>query len=110
MTEKITTTKALQILDEMIMNQREKCLKIARRLNPKLTPDDIMMAFDWPELRDNPEYIWHDGIAAGLESAHAALAASFPDPDPEYYVRRFKTDTPPTEAPHTEIPENPDES
>jgi hypothetical protein len=90
----ITTRSVLELLDDMIVHQRDKCLKIARRLNPHLTPDDIMNSFDWPELRENPQYVWEDGLAAGLEAAHAAIAAQFRNPDPEYQVRRFSTDSP----------------
>ena len=89
---KITTTAVLELLDEMIVQQRAKCLKIARRLNPHLTPDDLMNCFDWPELSQNPQYVWEDGTAAGLEAAHAAVSRQFRNPDPNYKVRRFETD------------------
>lgn len=90
--DQITTGKTLRLLDELIMNEREKCLKIARRLYPGLTPDDIMNSFDYPELHFNPEYLWHDGIAAGLETAHAAICAEFQQLDADYSVKRYKTD------------------
>ena len=86
------TRAVLELLDSLIMHQREKCLAIARRLNPHLTPDDIMISWDWPELNSHPQYMWEDGIAAGLETAHAAIAAAFREPDADYRVRRFRTD------------------
>ncbi|MEO8376658.1 MAG: hypothetical protein ABI579_03230 [Candidatus Sumerlaeota bacterium] len=62
-------------LDGMIVHQREKCLKLARRIVPHLTPEDLMNPFDWPEVANNPQLIWEDGVLAGLQSAHMAINA-----------------------------------
>ncbi|MCC7392133.1 hypothetical protein IT571_07215, partial [Candidatus Sumerlaeota bacterium] len=53
----------------------EKCLKLARRIVPHLTPEDLMNPFDWPEVATNPQFVWEDGLLAGLQSAHTALCA-----------------------------------
>ncbi|MCC5874881.1 MAG: hypothetical protein JJU11_01555 [Candidatus Sumerlaeia bacterium] len=82
----------LDLLDEMIVQQRSKCLKIARRLNDRLTPDDLMNPFDWPEIAENPQFAWEDGLLAGLQAAHAAICASFESPGPGYEVKRLKTE------------------
>ncbi len=84
-------TKILESLDEMIVQQRAKCLKIARRINPRLTPDDLMNPFDWPEVNENPQFVWEDGLLAGLQSAHAAICADF-KPALDYEVRRLETE------------------
>jgi hypothetical protein len=81
----------LQLFDDMIVQQRSKCLKIARRLNPHLTPDDLMNSFDWPEVNENPQFVWEDGLLAGLQSAHAAVCAEFNERSPRYEVRRLAT-------------------
>jgi hypothetical protein len=80
----------LELLDEMIVQQRAKCLKIAHRLNPRLTPDDLMNPFDWPEIAQNVQFSWEDGLLAGLQAAHAAVAARYGNPM-QYEVRRLKT-------------------
>lgn len=82
----------LNLLDEMIVQQRAKCLKIARRLNDRLTPDDLMNPFDWPEIAENPQFAWEDGLLAGLQAAHAAICASFEPPGADYEVKRLKTE------------------
>ncbi len=87
----ITTQAAIELLDQMIVEQRAKCLKIARRINPRLTPDDLMNSFDWPEVNENPQFVWEDGLLAGLQSAHAALCASFRFDGTSYEVKRLKT-------------------
>lgn len=67
--------RTLILLDGMIEQQREKLLKIGRRLNPKLTADDLMNPFDWPEVAQNPQFNFEDGILAGLISARTAIGA-----------------------------------
>lgn len=86
-----TERAVLELLDEMIMQQRDKCLRLARKLHPRLTPDDLMNPFDWPELTANPQFLWEDGLLAGLESAHAAICARFPLGETDYKVRRLRT-------------------
>lgn len=73
------STQALVLLDQMIVQQRAKCLKIAHRINPRLTPEDLMNPFDWPEVGNHPEFLWEDGLLAGLQAAHAALSAQMRD-------------------------------
>ena len=82
----------LRMLDEMIVQQREKCLKIAHRINPRLTPDDLMNPFDWPEVSENPQFIWEDGLLAGLQATHAAICARYKAQDEHYEVKRLKTE------------------
>ncbi|MCC6547568.1 hypothetical protein IT570_10410 [Candidatus Sumerlaeota bacterium] len=65
----------LKELEEMIVHQRAKCLKLARRIVPHLTQEDMMNPFDWPEVANNPQLIWEDGLLAGLQSAHTAMSA-----------------------------------
>lgn len=72
-------TAVLALLDDMITQQKAKCQQIANRLNPRLTPDDLMNPFDWPEVGENPQFAWEDGLLAGLQSAHAAIHAAFPE-------------------------------
>ncbi len=95
----ITLEETLQLLDGMIVHQREKCLRIARRIVPHLTPDDLMNPFDWPEVAENPQFAWEDGQLAGLQSAHAAICARFPPAGlKNYEVRRLKTGAEASEA------------
>ncbi len=84
--------EVLRLLDDMIVHQREKCLRIARRIVPHLTADDLMNPFDWPEVAENPQFAWEDGLLAGLQSAHAAICAQHrPGALEGYEVRRLKT-------------------
>jgi hypothetical protein len=49
-----------------------------------------MNPFDWPEVGENPQFAWEDGLLAGLQSAHAAVCAQYL-PSDRYEVRRLKT-------------------
>ncbi len=55
--------------------QREKVLALARRLNPKLTLEDVQNPHDFPEL-DDPDWHYEDGVLAGIQTVRAALRAA----------------------------------
>lgn len=64
-----------QLLDEMVVMQRKRVLEHARRLNGRLTEDDVQQPQDFPELAGSPEWNYEDGLLAGFQSAQAAVRA-----------------------------------
>lgn len=64
---------ALDPLDEAIAHQRAKVQAVANRINPRLTPDDVLSPADFPELADDPLFNYEEGILAGLISAKVLL-------------------------------------
>ena len=66
-----------KLLGEMIQQQRARVLAHARRLNPKLTDDDVQQPHDFPELAGSPEWNYEDGLLAGYQAVQAALRATF---------------------------------
>ena len=48
----------------------------ARRLNGKLTDDDVQQPHDFPELAGSPEWNYEDGILAGYQAVQAAVRAT----------------------------------
>ena len=62
--------------EEMILQQREKVLKIANRLNPSITREDLFNPHDFPELERSSLFNFEDGILAGLISAQMGLRAN----------------------------------
>jgi hypothetical protein len=64
-----------KLLVEMIAQQRKRVLEHARRLNGKLTEDDVQQPQDFPELSSSPEWQYEDGILAGYQAAQAAIRA-----------------------------------
>lgn len=62
----------------MVVQQREKLLKVARELVPNATPEDIRNPQDFSELLNDPLFNYEDGLLAGLLSAQAALRISSP--------------------------------
>lgn len=72
------TSESAQILEGMVVQQREKLLKVARELVPNATPEDIRNPQDFSELLNDPLFNYEDGLLAGLLSAQAALRISSP--------------------------------
>ncbi len=63
-------------LDEMIAAQRQRVIDLARRLEPKLGPDDLLQPHDHPALAASPDFNFEDGVLAGYLAVRAALRAS----------------------------------
>lgn len=66
----------LDLLDQMIEQQRAKVLLAARRVLPHLTADDLMNPQDFRELDCIPEFHYEDGILSGYIAAQMAIRAS----------------------------------
>ena len=73
-----------RLLDEMIAQQRTRVLAHARRLNDRLTDDDVQQPHDFAELAGSPEWNYEDGVLAGYQAVQAAMRAAFrrSEPDP----------------------------
>ncbi len=63
------------VFEELVAQQRKRVLAHARRLNPRLTEDDVQQPQDFPELSGNPEWQYEDGILAGYLAAQMAVRA-----------------------------------
>jgi len=74
---RLLETALERLLDEMVAQQRARVLTHARRLNPKLTDDDVQQPHDFPELAGSPEWNYEDGILAGYLAVQAAMRATF---------------------------------
>lgn len=64
-----------KLFEELISQQNEKVLKIARQRLPHLTADDILNPHDFPELLADPIFNYEEGLAAGLMTAQMAVRA-----------------------------------
>ena len=62
-----------QLLQELINQQQAKLLHTARRILPRLTPDDLLQPNDFPELEMHPHFRYEEGILDGLRVAQTAL-------------------------------------
>ena len=63
------------IVNAMEELQRGKVIDLARRLNPKLTMEDIRNPHDFPEL-DDADWHYEDGVLTGIQSVLAAMRAA----------------------------------
>lgn len=67
--------KILNLLDEMIEQQKLQLLKIARKIVPHVTDDDLLQPNDFSELENHPLFRYEEGLLHGLQAAKAALLA-----------------------------------
>ena len=67
------TDRAVEDIERMIEQQRQKLLDLARRLKPGLTADDINQPHDFPELAESWHWNYEDGFLAGLIAAQLAV-------------------------------------
>jgi 8-oxo-dGTP pyrophosphatase MutT (NUDIX family) len=65
---------ALERLGQLEELQARKVVDLARRLNPRLTAEDIRNPHDFPELAD-PDWHFEDGQLTALQSVATALRA-----------------------------------
>ncbi len=70
------TPELERLLDEMIDAQRLRLLEIARRIEPGLSPEDLLQPHDHPKISAHPDFNFEDGILAGYLAIRAALRAS----------------------------------
>ena len=73
---RLLETEIERVLEEMVAQQRARVLVYARRLNAKLTDDDVQQPHDFPELAGSPEWNYEDGILAGYQAVQAAVRAT----------------------------------
>ena len=64
-----------KVVDEMVETQRKDLLALGRQVISTLTPEDILQPNDYPELEENPQFRYEEGILAGLQSLQIALKA-----------------------------------
>lgn len=64
-----------RLLEGMISAQRERLAELAGRIEPSLTPDDLLQPHDHPALAASPDFNFEDGVLAGYLALRAALRA-----------------------------------
>lgn len=62
-----------KMIEEMVQKQEEKLFNIARRINKKVTLEDIKNPHDFLELAHDPEFNYEDGTLNGLNTVLFAI-------------------------------------
>ncbi len=62
-----------KIDDELVEGQQQKLLKLARRIVPHVTMDDLWQPNDFPELENHPEFRYEEGVLHGIHMTLMAL-------------------------------------
>jgi hypothetical protein len=66
----------LKLIDELIVQQRNKILKIAKKVVPHITEEDLLQPNDFPILEMNPYFRHEEGILDGMMIIKTAILAS----------------------------------
>jgi 8-oxo-dGTP pyrophosphatase MutT (NUDIX family) len=61
------------VLDDLARRQEDRVAALAKRINSRLTPDDLRSPHDLPELASDVDFNYQDGVLAGIESARVAI-------------------------------------
>ena len=64
-----------KLLEELIEAQRQRLTKLAGRILPEATQDDLLQPHDHPALASHAEFNFEDGILAGYLAVRAAVRA-----------------------------------
>lgn len=62
-----------RLLDELAAGQLERVARLARRVNSRITAEDLRNPQDFAELAQDPDFNYHDGMLAGIEAARVAF-------------------------------------
>lgn len=62
-----------EIFDELIAYQQQRLLRVARRLIPSIAEEDLLQPFDFPQLEQNAEFRYEEGVLSGILMARAAV-------------------------------------
>jgi hypothetical protein len=65
-----------RLLEEMITRQQARLFELARRIEPAITPEDLLQPHNHPKISGNPDFNFEDGMLAGYLAIRAALRAS----------------------------------
>lgn len=68
-----------ELFDELIGQQEEKVFKLAQKIIPHITRDDILQPNDFPALENHPYFRYEEGVLEGLRTARMAFLALIRD-------------------------------
>ena len=63
------------LFDEMIHLQEEKVFKLAQKIVPRITREDVLQPNDFPQLENHPHFRYEEGVLEGLRSAKMGYLA-----------------------------------
>jgi hypothetical protein len=64
------------LFEELVSQQDQRLLNLARKQIPYLTSDDILQPNDFPQLERDPEFRYEEGVKEGILTAQMAWRAA----------------------------------
>jgi len=65
-----------ELFEEMCASQEEKVFRLAQKIVPYITKEDVLQPNDFPALENHPIFRYEEGVLEGLRSALAAFLAN----------------------------------
>jgi hypothetical protein len=62
-------------LNEMVANQKKNIYALSQKIVPRIAPEDLLQPQDFPELDQDPNFRYEEGLLHGLESALMCIRA-----------------------------------
>jgi len=62
-----------ELFEELVTQQEERVFKLAEKIIPNITRDDVMQPNDFPELENHPNFRYEEGVLEGLRTAQMAF-------------------------------------
>jgi len=69
-----------QVFEELAKGQQDSVASLAKRINARLTADDLHSPQDFPELANDTDFNYQDGLLAGIETARTAFRSILKEP------------------------------
>jgi len=73
-----------KIFHDMIALQEEKLFKMAQKIVPRITREDLLQPNDFPALENHPLFRYEEGVLEGMRTAQMAFLAHQKDSPGEY--------------------------
>lgn len=62
-----------KLFEELVSQQEERVFKLAEKIIPNITRDDVMQPNDFPELENHPNFRYEEGVLEGIRTAEMAF-------------------------------------
>ena len=63
------------LFEELIRQQEGRVFKMAQKIIPHITREDVLQPNDFPELENHPYFRYEEGVLEGIRTAYMALLA-----------------------------------
>lgn len=67
--------KIESLINQIVESQQKEVLKLASRIVPHITSEDVLQPNDFIELENHPHFRFEEGVLSGIQTTQMALLA-----------------------------------